>query len=349
MIAKMIRGSGFAGALRYVMNDKGSHQDRATLLMTNTGGDDATSIAQEMRAIADTGKIGKPVTHIILSHNKDNLDDKQWCELATKYMDKMGYQNHQYALVRHNDTQNDHVHLIVNAVSMETGKGFNTSNEKYKSLSAIEEIIQEMELTPNPKKTTGHNFSHGNDNIKTIQDAIDTVMSSNQKITPDYFEKSLKVLGVTAKRAENVNGIQGYSFKVDGSNEAFTGKRLGVDYKLSGLEARGLLTPKILQKEVELAQKHPQRESSLMDEFLASVQETAKTQFIAPVHTQTIYSKLPEIGISEQQKFEEEQHAREMANVAKQLDFDAMQRQWTADRVRLNAEKRSRRSNSIAE
>jgi hypothetical protein len=64
---------------------------------------------------------------------------------------------------------------------------------------------------------------------------------------------------VTAKRAENVKGIQGYSFKVDGSNEAFTGKRLGSDYKLSGLEDRGLLTPKVLQQQAELAQRAAQR------------------------------------------------------------------------------------------
>jgi hypothetical protein len=189
MIAKIIRGTGFAGALRYVLNDKDSHQDRATLLMTNTGGDDATSIAQEMRAIADVGKISKPVTHIILSHNKDNLDDRQWCELATKYIDKMGYKDHQFALVRHNDTQNDHVHLIINAVNLETGKGLNTSNEKYRSLGAIKEITQEMNLTQNPKKSVEKHKAHDNDNMRTIQDAIDTVLSTNKGkgIKPDDF------------------------------------------------------------------------------------------------------------------------------------------------------------------
>jgi hypothetical protein len=350
MIAKIIRGTGFAGALRYVMNDKGSHQDRATLLMTNTGGDDATSIAQEMRAIADTGKISKPVTHIVLSHNKDNLTNEQWCELATKYIDKMGYKDHQFALVRHNDTENDHVHLVINGVNLETGKGFKTNNERYRSLSAIKEITQEMGLTPNPTKTSEKNKAHGNDNIRTIQDAIDTVLSTNRGkgIKLDDFEKSLKALGVTAKRAENVTGIQGYSFKVDGSTEAFTGKRLGSNYKLSGLEDRGLLTPKVLQQQqaqAELAQRAQRKEmASFIDSLLAATQVQTKSQH---VHTQATYSKLPNIGLDKQQVFEEEQKAREIRRQAQEQDFDSMQRQWAADRVRLNAERRSRNSRGI--
>jgi hypothetical protein len=351
MIAKIIKGTGFRGALQYVMNDKdNSHHDRATLLMTNTGGDDATSIAQEMRAFADSSKISKPVMHIVLSHNKDNLNNEQWCELATKYMEKMGMENHQYALVRHNDTDNDHCHLIVNAVSMETGKGFNTSNDRHRSVVALDQITKEMGLTPNPKKSVEKHKAYDNDNMRTIQDAIDTVLSTNKGkgIKPDDFEKSLKELGIIAKRAENVNGIQGYSFKVDGSNEAFTGKRLGSNYKLSGLEDRGLLTPKVLQQQAELATAKAQRKemASFIDNLLVATQRPAKPQH---VHTQAPYSKSPEIGLDKQQQFEEEQKARELSRQAQEQDFDSMQRQWAADRVRLNAERRSRNKSTEIE
>jgi hypothetical protein len=343
MIAKTIRGTGFKGALDYVFNDKNdNHHDRATLLATNCAGNDASSISGEMRAFANTNnRIGYPVHHIILSHNKDNLTNDQWCELADKYIEKMGYQNHQYALIRHNDTNDDHCHLIINSVNMENSKGYNSSHEKLKSLKAIKEITQEMNLTPNTAQQAKH-LDHGNRNMKAIQDAIDTVLSTNKGIKPDEFEKQLKNLGVTAKRAENVNGIQGYSFKVDGSTEAFTGKRLGSDYKLAGLEARGLLTPRL---DVQQAQQV----KSIMVELLVAEQKEPKSQYVTPVLAHTTYSKQPEIGISEQQKFEEEQRARKMANTAKRQDFDAMQSQWAADKVRLNAENRSRRSHSIAE
>jgi hypothetical protein len=294
-----------------------------------------------MRAFADGSKIGKPVIHIVLSHNKDNLTNEDWKKIAGSYIEKMGMENHQYALVRHNDTDNDHCHLIVNAINMETGKGFNTSNDRHKSFSAIKEITKEMGLTPNSAQQAKH-LDHGNRNMKAIQDAIDTVLSTNKSITPDDFEKSLKELGITAKRAENSKGMQGYSFKVDGSSQSFTGKRLGSDYKLSGLEARGLMTPKkVLQQQqaqAELAQR-AQREKSFIDDLLS--QRPAKPQYVAPVH-HVQNSKLPEIGISEQQKFEEEQKNREIHRQAQEQDFDAMQRQWAADRVRLNAERRSR-------
>jgi hypothetical protein len=129
---------------------------------------------------------------------------------------------------------------------------------------------------------------------------------------------------------------------VAGSTEAFTGKRLGSDYKLAGLEARGLLTPRL---DVQQAQQV----KSIMVELLVAEQKEPKSQYVTPVLARTTYSKQPEIGISEQQKFEEEQRARKMANTAKRQDFDAMQSQWAADKVRLNAENRSRRSHSIAE
>jgi hypothetical protein len=352
MIAKIIKGTGFKGALQYVMNDKdNAHHDRATLLDTNCAGDDATSISQEMRAFADGSKISKPVMHIVLSHNKDNLSNDDWKKIASSYMEKMGMDNHQYALVRHNDTDNDHCHLIVNAVSMETGKGFNTSNDRHRSVVALDQITKEMDLTPNPKKSAEKHKAHDNDNIRTIQDAIDTALSTNKGkgIKPDDFEKSLKELGVTAKRAENVNGIQGYSFKVDGSNEAFTGKRLGSDYKLSGLEDRGLLTPKVLQKQAELATVKAQRErSSFADSMLDILsRDTLTSRDRYQPSTTTPKTPNIELGPSKQQIFEEEQKARELARQSQEMDFDAKQRQWAADRVRLNAERRANKSQQI--
>jgi hypothetical protein len=314
-------------------------------LATNCAGNDASSISGEMRAFANTNnRIGYPVHHIILSHNKDNLTNDQWCELADKYIEKMGYQNHQYALIRHNDTNDDHCHLIINSVNMENSKGYNSSHEKLKSLKAIKEITQEMNLTPNTAQQAKH-LDHGNRNMKAIQDAIDTVLSTNKGIKPDEFEKQLKNLGVTAKRAENVNGIQGYSFKVDGSSQSFTGKRLGSDYKLSGLEARGLMTPKkVLQQQAETAKAQRKEMASFIDSLLAATQVQTKSQH---VHTQATYSKLPNIGLDKQQVFEEEQKAREIRRQAQEQDFDSMQRQWAADRVRLNAERRSRNSRGI--
>jgi len=352
MIAKIIKGTGFKGALQYVMNDKdNSHHDRATLLDTNCAGDDATSISQEMRAFADGSKISKPVMHIVLSHNNDDLTNDDWKKIAGSYMEKMGMENHQYALVRHNDTDNDHCHLIVNAVSMETGKGFNTSNDRHRSVVALDQITKEMGLTPNPTKTAEKNQSHGNDNMKAIQDAIDTVLTTNKGkgIKPDDFEKSLKELGITAKRAENVNGIQGYSFKVDGSSQSFTGKRLGSDYKLSGLEDRGLLTPNVLQQQAELAQRAQRERSSFADSMLDILSRDTTTshyRYQPPTITTQKTPKI-ELGPSKQQIFEEEQKARELARQSQEMDFDAKQRQWAADRVRLNAERRASKSQQI--
>ncbi|KAA6323941.1 hypothetical protein EZS27_026671 [termite gut metagenome] len=58
-------------------------------------------------------KIAKPVAHISLDfsmQDKERLTDKVMVSIALKYMQKMGYENTQYIIVRHHDTDHPHIH-----------------------------------------------------------------------------------------------------------------------------------------------------------------------------------------------------------------------------------------------
>lgn len=341
MIFKKITGSSFAGALSYVFNDKENSHDRATLIATNCYHDNPLSISKEMERVSDLRRsYSKPVHHIVMSHN-ESLTAEQWQETAQKYMQKMGYgDRHQYALVHHNDKDHDHCHLIINGVGID-GKGFKNSHDYAKQVRASKEISEELGLTPlskdKAKKLTG------NEHVKAIQDAIDVVLSSNKSIKPDEFEKQLKELGVTAKRAENSKGIQGYSFKLDGSSEAFTGKRLGADYKLSGLEARGLDTGKVKEQVMTKEQVIAQNRAKFSSDF--DLIGALKKDFTAKVSHQNVQTQAKTVQISDvktQQDYEDEQAQKQRNFLARAEENDARIRQRVADSIRLKNERSER-------
>ena len=120
MIGKIIKGKGFGGAVRYAMQkDLGE----ARLIGTNLVADrnDADALAAEMAEHAAMLRpdVKKAVQHVSLSAaHGEHLTDEQWRRVAEAYMEKMGFKDNQYVLVRHADTGHDHVHLIMNRVSM---------------------------------------------------------------------------------------------------------------------------------------------------------------------------------------------------------------------------------------
>ncbi|KAA6325537.1 hypothetical protein EZS27_025264 [termite gut metagenome] len=64
-------------------------------------------------------KIAKPVAHISLDfsmQDKKRLTDKAMVGIALEYMQKMGYENTQYIIVRHHDTDHPHIHLVINRI-----------------------------------------------------------------------------------------------------------------------------------------------------------------------------------------------------------------------------------------
>ena len=56
----------------------------------------------------------------------------------------MGYGEQPYLVVFHNDTANNHVHIVSSWVNNETGKCIDRNFEKYQSQTALQETLKEL-------------------------------------------------------------------------------------------------------------------------------------------------------------------------------------------------------------
>lgn len=89
-------------------------------------------------------KVKNKQFHATLSTEKRFHSKEILTEMAERYMDKMGYGKQPYIVVFHNDTDNNHVHVVSTRIDKETNKRINQDFEKLKSQTAMREILKEL-------------------------------------------------------------------------------------------------------------------------------------------------------------------------------------------------------------
>ena len=123
MIGKITAGSAPGGVIEYVLGpgERGV-EDRARVLSSTWTGPAAGWASQvhehqqaERPGFGSSGAAG--VIHVSLNAAPgEKLSDDQWRAVASEYLARMGWGEHDHAVVQHTDTPHDHVHLIVDRV-----------------------------------------------------------------------------------------------------------------------------------------------------------------------------------------------------------------------------------------
>ena len=101
--------------------------------------------------------------HCTLSTEKREHSKEILAEMAERFMDKMGYGKQPYVVVFHNDTDNNHIHIVSTRVNVEDLSRIDRDFERYRSQTAMSEILKEMYGVDNEKKINNlliYNYSN---------------------------------------------------------------------------------------------------------------------------------------------------------------------------------------------
>lgn len=106
-----------------------------------------------LKALSNNNKrIQNPQFHCAISAQGRTYSKEQLSDIAEKFMHKMGYGKQPYIVVFHNDTANNHVHIVSSRVNKENGKRIDRDFEKYQSQTALQETLKELYGTDIHKK-----------------------------------------------------------------------------------------------------------------------------------------------------------------------------------------------------
>ncbi|MCP3959292.1 MAG: relaxase/mobilization nuclease domain-containing protein [bacterium] len=159
MIAKVTRGRGFKGLLSYLLaGADGRQAERVEWTARRHLGDFATDLIPTLMhgTAAQSADIERPVYHLTISlHPSEKLDREQLEQVVDRTLADLGLAEHQAYLVAHNDTEHQHVHVMVNRVHPETGIAWNGGHD----YARIEKSLRHQERELGLREIKGRHFT----------------------------------------------------------------------------------------------------------------------------------------------------------------------------------------------
>ena len=157
MVAKISIGSSLYGALAY--NAQKVNAGEGKLLVTNKvfdGGDGQMDCARLLcdfcNCMPENVRTRNTVIHVSLNpHPDDRLTDMEMANIAQIYMERLGYGNQPYVIVKHEDIDRHHVHIVSVNVD-EKGKRIDRDFLFRRSERIRKELKREFNLHPAERK-----------------------------------------------------------------------------------------------------------------------------------------------------------------------------------------------------
>ena len=224
MVAKITIGSSLFGAIKY--NADKVNEGKGQLLDTNKIFNDGSGRVDIVQALHDFERhmpmqmrTEKPVIHISLNpHPDDRLTDKELTEMAHEYMQRMGYGDQPYIIVKHEDIDRHHLHIVSVRVD-EQGKRINCDFTKRRSLNILRDFEQRYNLhrgqkQDNRQQNPLHPVNPDTGDIKKqVVNTVKAVFSTYQFQTIGELRALLSLYDLTADevrgnaKGEDYNGL----------------------------------------------------------------------------------------------------------------------------------------------
>lgn len=97
-----------------------------------------------LRSISKSDRVKKPQFHAVISSRFQEQTKEQLTETAEKFMDEMGYGKQPFLVIFHNDTENNHIHIVSTRVDKKSGRKINDSYEKLKAQKALAKVQEQI-------------------------------------------------------------------------------------------------------------------------------------------------------------------------------------------------------------
>lgn len=257
MKAKISRGSGFRGALFYLLDSgpKATGDKKPEVVGGNMAGRTIYELSREFGNVRGLRPdVKRPVWHCSLAlPSGEVLPAEQWEKIAADFVSEMGFSRKTpFVVIRHSDTNYDHVHVLLSRIDLDSQlwhgqweartainvtqklekkfalqltAGLGAGRADRKQLTANEINKSAREGTPAPRAV--------------IQNAIDALLDDGNMSSALEFAEGLELAGIAVRaNVASTGRMNGFSFAYDGV--AFKSSQLGKKYSWKKLQERGV-------------------------------------------------------------------------------------------------------------
>ena len=261
MIAKNIKGKSFKGCVNYVMNDTAE-----LLEAEGVWADNAKDMIRSF-AMQRSGRkeIKQPVGHIPISFSPEDrlrMTNDFMVQLAKEYMQEMGIKNTQYIIVRHHNTDNDHLHIVYNRIDNDL-KLISVNHDYKRNIKTCKKLKDKYNLTYGKgKENVKREKLNSPDSIKyLLYDVIKAILPycTNEKEFQDYLQS--KGVNVEFKLKRTTGEIEGISFSYD--NVSFKGSQIDRKFSFGNLQKDFEKNLEAQQRQAEKTQQQAEKKPKI--------------------------------------------------------------------------------------
>ena len=235
MIGKIKKGSGFKGCVNYVLGKEQAALLHAEGVLTESNRDIIRSFILQAGMNPD---LKKPVGHIALSYSPvdaPKLTDGKMVQLAQEYMREMKITDTQYIIVRHQDREHPHVHIVFNRID-NNGKTISDRNDMYRN----EQVCKKL------KAKHGLYFAKDKEHVKQcrlrepdrskyeIYNAVKNEFGKSKNWQQLQQRLAEKGITIRFKHKGQTNEVQGISFSK--GEYTFKGSEIDRSFSFSKLD-----------------------------------------------------------------------------------------------------------------
>ena len=273
MMAKIVQGRGFKGVLNYVLD-----KNKAEILWADgLRLSDRTSVMQSFITQNRLNPISKPIAHISLdfsAQDRDRLTNQKMTEIAGEYLQKMGYGNTQVLIVRHNDTDHPHLHMVLNRIDND-GNRISDKKERIRSTKVCKELTIKHGLY----------FAKGKENVKEHR------LQEPDKTKYEIYNALKSILPTCNGWQELTDNLKRQGITVEFKTKASTTQAEGVKFSKNGYSFSGSKVDKQFSfSKIDFALRQNSRVEQQSDTRVMSIQSQAPQQKSAPTDSDSLGS-----------------------------------------------------------